>query len=221
MDNQTPYYLLLADLKKSSRLTPDQSHAAMARLIPELEWQNQRASADLVYPLEVNYGDEFAGLFHQPDLIYRIISEVRDMLRPVAAFRFVVVRGRIGYAGGTIREMGGPVFETAAMELTRLKKRRAHGAWFVADAATDSALTAMTNAAATLVSNMTDYQHAVFLLQKAGLSGTEIAEKLKKDPRSVSNAKQSGHAKTVLEIESAMDGMLKTARFEDKGSKSV
>ncbi len=210
MDTRTPYYLLLADLKKSSRLSPRESQAAMARLLPELEWQNQRAARDLVYPLEVNYGDEFAGLFSKPHLIHRIVSEIRDMLRPFAAFRFVVAYGRIGYADGSIREMGGPVFEMAAMELNRLKKTRGYGAWFISEGATNLALTAMTNAAATFVANMTDYQHAVFLLQKAGLSGNEIAEKLAKDPRSVSNAKQTGHAKTVLEIEAAIDEMLKS-----------
>ena len=210
MDNRSDYYLLLADLKASSRFSSEAGEATMSRLLPELEWQNQRASADLVYPLEVNYGDEFAGLFQRAALIHRIVSEIRDMLRPVAAFRFVVVRGRIGYAGGTIREMGGPVFETAAIELNRLKKRKDHGAWFIADEATNAALSAMTNAASSFVDEMTDYQHAVFLLQKAGLSGNEIAEKLGKDPRSVSNAKKTGHAKNVIQIERAMDAMLES-----------
>ena len=182
----------------------------MSRLLPELDWQNQRAAADLAYPLEVNYGDEFAGLFHRPAFIHQIVSEIRDMLRPVAAFRFVVARGRVGYAKGTIREMGGPVFETAAIELNRLKKRKEHGAWLIADEAINAALSALTNSAGTFVDEMTDYQHAVFLLQKAGLSGIEIAEKLAKNPRSVSNAKKTGHAKTVIQIEQAMDAMLKT-----------
>lgn len=210
MDNRSDYYLLLADLKASSRLSSEAGEATMSRLLPELEWQNQRASTDLVYPLEVNYGDEFAGLFQRPALIHKIVSEIRDMLRPVAAFRFVVARGRIGYAKGTIREMGGPVFETAAIELNRLKKRKDHGAWLIADQATNAALTALTNAAGSFVDEMTEYQHAVFLLQKAGLSGIEIAEKLAKNPRSVSNAKKTGHAKTVIQIEHAMDAMLES-----------
>ncbi|MHA7898580.1 MAG: hypothetical protein ACX94B_01870 [Henriciella sp.] len=208
MDNQTPYYLLLADLTASSALSAKDGQSVMGRLLPELDWQNQRAAADLVYPLEVNYGDEFAGLFSSPRLIHRIVSEIRDMLRPIAGFRYVIVRDRIGYAGGTIREMGGPAFETAAKALTDLKKQRQHGDWLISDNATNQALSAMTNAAATLVADMSDYQHAVFLLQKAGLSGTEIAQKLSKDPRSVSNAKKTGHAKTVLQIEAAMDAML-------------
>jgi phosphoribosyl-ATP pyrophosphohydrolase len=208
MDNRSNYYLLLADLKASSRFSSEAGEATMSRLLPELEWQNQRAAKDLVYPLEVNYGDEFAGLFLRPALIQSIISEIRDMLRPVAAFRFVVACGRIGYASGTIREMGGPVFETAAIELNRLKKRKAHAAWFISNDATNAALSAMTNAAFSFVDEMTDYQHAVFLLQKAGLSGNEIAEKLGKDSRSVSNAKKTGHAKTVIQLETAMDAML-------------
>lgn len=208
MDNRSDYYLLLADLKASSLFSAEAGDATMSRLLPELEYQNQRAAADLVYPLEVNYGDEFAGLLLRPGLIHKIVSEIRDMLRPVAAFRFVVARGRIGYAGGTIREMGGPVFETAAIELNRLKKRKDYAAWFISNDATNAALSAMTNAAFSFVDEMTDYQHAVFLLQKAGLSGNEIAEKLSKDARSVSNAKKTGRAKTVIQLETALDAML-------------
>ncbi|MEP1144825.1 MAG: SatD family protein [Henriciella sp.] len=208
MDNRTDYYLLLADLKGSSGFSAEHGNSVIERLLPELEWQNQRVGGDLAYPFEVNYGDEFAALFLTPRMINQVISDIRDMLRPVAQFRFVVVRGRIGYAGGTLREMGGPVFQKAARALKRLKKARQYSDWQISDSATDLALTAMSNAAASLVFEMTDYQHAVFLLQKAGLSGKEIAEKLSKNPRSVSNAKKTSHSKTVLQIESAMSAML-------------
>lgn len=208
MDNRTDYYLLLADLKGSSALSAESGHSVMQHLLPELARQNERAGDDLVYPLEVNYGDEFAGLFSAPHQLNRIVSDIRDTLRPHGAFRFVVAYGRIGYAGGTVREMGGPVFETAARALTNLKKAKQFGDWRVGDSATNLALNAMTNAANTLVAEMTDYQHAVFLLQKSGLSGQEIAQKLSKNPRSVSNAKKTGHAKTVIQLEAAMDAML-------------
>lgn len=181
----------------------------MQLLLPELERQNDRAGNDVVYPLEVNYGDEFAGLFSTPRQLNRITSDLRDVLRPHGAFRFVVAYGRVGFAGGTIREMGGPVFEAAAHALSDLKKARQYGDWQVGTSATNLALNAMTNAACTLVAEMTDYQHAVFLAQKAGLSGQEIAEKLSKNPRSVSNAKKTGHAKTVIQLEAAMDALLK------------
>lgn len=208
MDNRTDYYLLLADLKGSSGLSSADGNSVMERLLPELEWQNQQAGGELAYPLEVNYGDEFAALFSTPRKINQVISDIRDMLRPVAEFRFVVARGRIGYAGGSIREMGGPVFESAARKLNRLKKARQYSDWQISDPATDLALTAMSNAAASLVREMTDYQHAVFLLQKAGLSGKEIAEKLSKNPRSVSSAKTTSHSKTVLQVEAAINAML-------------
>lgn len=209
MDNRTNYYLLLADLKGSSALPADQSRSVMELLLPELERQNDRAGDDLVYPLEVNYGDEFAGLFSSPHQLNQIVSDVRDMLRPQGSFRFVVAYGRIGYAGGTIREMGGPVFETAARALSALKKARLYGDWHVGEPETNLALNAMTNAANTMVAEMTEYQHEVFLLHKKGLSGQEIAVKLSKNPRSISSAKKTGHAKIVIQLEAAIDAMLK------------
>lgn len=208
MDNQTPYYLLLADIKGSVSLSSKTNTTLMEQLIPQLERQNQRLASDLIYPLEVNYGDEFAGLFATPRALYQVVADVRDALRGVARFRFVTAQGRIGYAGGTIREMGGPVFETASRALIQLKKRREFSDWQIADPATNLSLTALTNAAATLIDEMTPYQHIVYMFQKAGLSGAEIAHKLAKNPRSVSNAKKTGHAKTVIQVENALAAIL-------------
>lgn len=208
MDNHTEYYLILADIKGSTDLTPKKNAALMEQLLLQLERQNQKHSADIIYPLEVNYGDEFAGLFSKPRAFYQIISDIRDALRGIAEFRFVTAHGRIGYADGTIREMGGPVFETASRSLSQLKKKRQFSDWHIADDATNLALTAMTNAAATVIDDMTPYQHIVYMFEKAGLKGTEIAKKLGKNPRSVSNAKKTGHSKTVIQIEQAMDAIL-------------
>lgn len=208
MDNRTDYYLILADIKGSTDLTPEKSAAFMRQLLGQLDRQNQKHRSDIIYPLEVNYGDEFAGFFSNPRAFYQIISDIRDALRGTAEFRFVTAHGRIGYAGGTVREMGGPVFETASRSLSQLKKKRQFSAWQISDDATNLALTAMTNAAATLIDDMTPYQHIVYMFEKAGLKGTEIAEKLGKNPRSVSNAKKTGHSKTVIQIEHAMDAIL-------------
>lgn len=208
MDQHSPYYLLLADIRGSSAPPASKSDAMMAQLLAQLARQNQRLSADIVYPLEVNYGDEFAGLFSTPRAFYQIVSDIRDTLRGIAEFRFVTAHGRIGYAGGSIREMGGPVFETASEALIRLKKKKQFSDWQISDPATNMSLTAMTNAAADLIDSMTPYQHIVYMFQKAGLKGTEIAEKLGKDPRSVSNAKKVGHTATAIQIEQAMTGLL-------------
>ncbi|MEM9572448.1 MAG: hypothetical protein AAF996_13370 [Pseudomonadota bacterium] len=208
MDNQTPYYLLLADIKGSVSLSSKTNTNLMEQLLPQLERQNQRLSSEIIYPLEVNYGDEFAGLFATPRALYQVVADIRDALSGVARFRFVTARGRIGYAGGTIREMGGPVFEAASRALIQLKKRREFSDWQIADPATNLSLTALTNAAATLIDEMTPYQHIVYMFQKAGLSGAEIAQKLAKNPRSVSNAKKTGHAKTVIQVENAVAAIL-------------
>ncbi len=183
----------------------------MEQLLPQLARQNQRLMSELIYPLEVNYGDEFAGLFATPRALYQVVADVRDALRGIATFRFVTARGRIGYAGASVREMGGPVFETASHALTQLKKQRQFSDWQISDPATNLALTALTNSAAALIDEMTPYQHIVYMFQKAGLKGTEIAEKLSKNPRSVSNAKKTGHSKTVIQIEQAVNAILAKA----------
>lgn len=211
MDNKTDYYLLLADIKGSSALSAKKNTSLMEQLLPQLERQNQRLMSELIYPLEVNYGDEFAGLFATPRALYQVVADVRDALRGIATFRFVTARGRIGYAGASVREMGGPVFETASHALTQLKKQRQFSDWQISDPATNLALTALTNSAAALIDEMTPYQHIVYMFQKAGLKGTEIAEKLSKNPRSVSNAKKTGHSKTVIQIEQAVNAILAKA----------
>ncbi|MEM6556711.1 MAG: SatD family protein [Pseudomonadota bacterium] len=208
MDKQSDYYLILADIKSSSSLSAERAGAAMSQLLPQLERQNQRLRDDIIYPLEVNYGDQFRGLFSSPRAFYQIVSDVRDALRGTAEFRFVTARGRIDNSDGTLRDMRGPVFETASRALTRLKKKKQFSDWQISDSATNQALTAMTNAAAALIDEMTPYQHIVYMFQKAGLKGTEIAEKLSKDPRSISNAKKTGHCGTVIQIEQAMAAML-------------
>lgn len=208
MDNRRDYYLLLADIKGSSDLTAQANTALMARLIPALEAQNDAHSADLAYPLEINYGDEFAGLFSNPRAIYQIVTTIRAALRGLASFRFVVAHGRIGFAGQTIREMGGPVFDTAASALSDLKKKKSFARWIMGQNTTRLSLDALTNGAHSLLQDMTDYQYDVFRLQSAGLKGVEIAKALSKDPRSVSNAKKTGHAKTAIALEQAIHSIL-------------
>lgn len=208
MDRTKRYFLLLADVKGSVRQSRTKAPYFMEQLLPELVRLNQRLEGDLVHPLEVNYGDEFAGLFSSPRSIYQVVSELRDLMRDTAEFRFVVAYDRIGFAGASIPEIGGPVFETAARLLSRLKKERGFSRWAVSDEPVNTALTALTNSAAALIDEMTPYQHIVYMFQKAGLSGIEIAEKLGKDSRSVSNAKKAGHSKAVIENEIAINTML-------------
>ena len=208
MDNRTDYYLLLADIQGSSVLSARQAESLMMHLLPALERENLHHSAEISYPMEVNYGDEFAGLFTTPGPLYQIVSNLRHALKGIARFRFVVVHGRIGYAGGSIREMGGPVFESASHALDSLKKSRQSSRWIIGDEATDLSLTALSNAASSLIADMTDYQYAVFRLHQEGMKGVDIAEQLGKDARSVSNAKKGGHSKTVIDIEAALNAIL-------------
>ncbi len=121
METNRTYWLLLADLKRSTKLSPDASAAAIRALKSAIETCNRDYGAAMAVPLEVNYGDEFSGLFVTPEPVYAIVSLIRHALRPFAQFRFAVVKGRVGSPSDTMRELGGPVFVSANDALVRLK----------------------------------------------------------------------------------------------------
>ncbi|MEO0465338.1 MAG: SatD family protein [Pseudomonadota bacterium] len=204
MDNETNYCLLLADLAASTDLHPEVAHQALGILSTTIDDVNQTYRPALVSPLEVNYGDEFAGLFVGPGHIYEIVDLIRHNLREVAQFRFVVCVGRIGYAGGSIRQMGGPVFKDASDSLDRLKKTGRLANWRIGDVLANATLDALTNTSHAMIEAMTDYQYDVYRLLRAGVAQTEIAKTLGKYEQSVSKAVQRSHADLVIDTENAL-----------------
>lgn len=208
MDNQTDYYLLLADLKDSTRLDAGPATAAKDIVLDQLSRMNEAHAASIVSPLELNYGDEFAGLFRKAAPIYPVVRTIGEALKPYAGFRFAVAYGRIGYAKGPLTQMGGPVFEVASDTLKQLKKGQNVAEWRLSDPLRSRVLTTMTNAVHALVSEMTDYRYDVYRLFRSGLSGVDVAEQLRKDKRSVSSAKIAGHADLVIELESTLMAVL-------------
>ena len=169
--------------------------------------QNKINVDDLIAPLEINYGDEIAGLFKTPAKIPEIVDEIRHTLQNHIGFRYVVTYGRIGFAASTLREMGGPVFDQASKALLQLKKDKQFARWQLGRNPYDAALTALSNAAHTLISRMSSYQYEVYRLHRDGLAGVDIADQLGRDPRSVSNAKRSSHADIVIQSENALAGL--------------
>ena len=200
-------YLLLADLTASTRLEPQAAYDTMHILTTTLDDINAHATG-LQAPLEINYGDEFAGLFHRLADVYDVVSRVRHELRGLAAFRFVAAKGRIAYPAGSIRQMGGPVFRTANDALGQLKSSGRFAAWKVGAQLLNAALDTITNLSHVLISDMTDYQYDIYVRLQDGKSQTEIASALGKYDQAISKAIKRSQADLVIDAEATLRDQL-------------
>lgn len=204
MDNQTDYILLLADLEGSTDLPPARASAAMDILGATLRKANETYADALIHPLEINYGDEFGGLFCAAAPVYAAIADVREALRGHVGFRFAAARGRIGHPADHLREMGGPVFKLANDALNELKGAGQFGDWTIAHPLENRTLSVLTNMIHTLIDEMTDYQYEAFRLFAEGHPQTEIARQLNKQEQSVSKTLQRGRARLTLQTEALL-----------------
>ncbi len=214
MDNRTDYYLLLGDLRGSTALEGEEAETVTQILREQLGRWSLACADDLVAGLDLNYGDEFVGLFVRPARIYEIVDGLRDALSGHAGFRFAVARGRIGSASAQTSQMGGPVFVIANDALKRLKARGRFAQFETGHPVADRSLTALAEAAHTLRGEMTAYQAEVFGLLRAGLAQTEIARRLGKFDQSVSDAAKRGHAELVIELDEAITAQLAALSME-------
>jgi hypothetical protein len=210
MDDDTRQYLILIDIKHSTRLPPARAGDVMRRLERELAVLNTEFEAALAVGLTVSYGDEVAGLLQSPIHLYDIVSRVREALYPDALIRVVVVRGAVGAPTSDIRKTGGKVFKLASKAMERLKKKRQYWfcSWEIDDRVLDVALTSLTELTNVLIAGMSAYQREVFVLLRRGLSQKEIARRLGKLPQSVSDAAMRGRAEAVLDGERAIRELL-------------
>lgn len=208
MDNETNYYLLLGDLQGSTSLEGEAAETVSRILREELERWSAHCGDDLIAGLDLNYGDEFAGLFVRPTHTYEIVDGLRAALSGFASFRFVLARGRIGVASPATSQMGGPVFVLANEALNRLKARGRFACFETGHPAADLALSAMVEAAHTLRAEMTDYQAEVFRMLRTGLARKEIARRLGKFEQSVSDAAKRGHADLTIQLDRAIQAQL-------------
>lgn len=202
------YFLLLIDIKKSTKLAEASRKTIFRQLTEKLQELNQRLQPKPLLNLKISYGDEVAGLFEHPAHFHRIVCELREALFPEATFRFVAVKGRIGVPAPDIREIGGEVFKTADEQMKRLKKRDGFCSWQIKDETGNGTLTALSEMSNTLLERMTRYQREVYQLLAQGLSQKDIADKLQKYPQSVSNAVKQGAADQVISANKVLHRLL-------------
>lgn len=208
MDLTRNYFLLLVDLRESTKLAPTLATPLLTMLDERLVHLNAELEPAPVLGLSLSYGDEVAGLFDGPRSLYEVVDEIRDWLWPHVKLRFVAARGTIGRASSDIRQVGGEVFRRANDAILQLKKRRRFSAWLMGDPALDAALDSLTEMSNALLEDMTDYQREVYRLLAAGLSQKQIAARLGKHKQSVSDALSRGHAELVLEARGSISRLL-------------
>lgn len=202
------HYLLLVDLKKSTRLAPGAAERVFGQLEGRLVELNRKLDPPPVLGLTISYGDEIAGLFDTPVHLYDIVDQVRDWLHPEAGIRFVAARGAIGRLSEDIRQVGGEVFKRADAAIRAIKRDRRFCRWLIGGATVNTTLDALTEISNAVLEDMTDYQREVYRELAAGRSQTDIAALLSKHRQSVSDAAKRGHAESVLEARAAINGLL-------------
>lgn len=211
MDIDRAYVLLLGDLKGSTDLEAGPSDAAFESLNVAIDKLTERFRGELVLGLEVNYGDEFAGLFRSAIPVYDVIDALRSMLHDQVSFRVAVARGRVGHVSDSLTRLGGPVFRQANDSLEHLKRRGLFADWQVGTSLTNRTLTALTETSQTLRSEMTTYQYQVFRKLAEGHSQIDIAKCMNKHPQSVSNAAKKGHATLAIQVDELIRDHLQIA----------
>lgn len=214
MNTERDYYLLLIDVRGSTKMAPARLGRVMERLGAELPRIHRRFGRDLALGLRVSYGDEVAGLFAAASGLYDAVVAVRDTLHPDARLRFVVVKGRVAVASRDIRKVGGVAFKQADDAMERLKRQRGFARWLVGDPLTDTVLNSLAGMSNTLLEGMTTYQRQVYALLSQGVSRKDAARKLRKYLQSVSTAARTGKADAVLEAEATIRGVL--ARLDER-----
>ena len=208
MDPASDHYLLLIDLKESTRLAPKAAERLFGRLEARLAELNRRLDPPPVLGLTISYGDEVAGLFDTPIHLYGVVEQIRDCLHPEVGIRFVAVRGPIGRLSDDIRQVGGEVFKRADLAIRAIKKGRRFCRWLIGSPVVNSALDSLSEMSNAVLESMTVYQREVHSLLSGGLSQTEAAARLGKYPQSVSDAVRRGRADLVLEAREAINGLL-------------
>ncbi len=204
MDISKKYYLLLVDVKGSTKQAPLRRQKLFQTLENEIQRLNRSLVPGPILDLQISYGDEVAGFFGSPENLYDAAAALRGCLRGKAEVRFVAVYGEIGIVTQDIRKVGGDVFKRAAELMDRLKRERGFCKWAVGDAFFDQLFTSLTEMSNALLKNMTPYQYELYDRLRSGESKAVIAAALGKHKQSVSNSVKRGGAELVLQAEDSI-----------------
>ena len=202
------YYLLLVDIKKSTFYAEKERQWIFEQLEFKLNEINQNLNPIPALKLSISYGDEIAGLFETPVQIYTIINQLREVIYPVAKFRFAVSYGKIGIASQDIRKVGGEIFKQADRQIKRLKKHDGFCSWEIYDSTKNDVLNSLTEMSNAIIERMTPYQREVWQLLEQGMTQKEISELLNKYPQSVSEAVKRGGADLVIRASKIINELL-------------
>lgn len=212
------YYLLLCDIRRSSRRSVNEGTELVRQINAALTETKEMFSSVLKMGPELNYGDEISALVSSPERLYEIMAHLRIALRPYAGLRFACVYGQIGAKAHTLRQVGGPVFKKASQTMAELKKTGWFAFWQISDPETDQVLNSLSNLIDAHIQSMSDYQFDIYTSLADGLSQTEVAEKLDKYQQSVSAAVSRAHIDLILQAEETLHqllgGLLKTDQIK-------
>lgn len=208
MDQKETYFLLLCDVRKSSKRSVREGTALLNALEDVVQATKKQFPAEFALGPELNYGDEISALFSSPNALYDVMAFLRQKLKPIAGLRCVCIHGQIGAQADTMNRISGPIFKQANEAISTLKKSGWFSAWKIGDDQTNQTLSALANLIDARIQSMTDYQFEVYQLMASGLSQSEVAAQLGKYQQSVSDAVSRAHIDIVLEAETAMRDML-------------
>ncbi|NBC84380.1 MAG: hypothetical protein GVY19_13515 [Bacteroidetes bacterium] len=213
MDLESEYYLLLIDIKDSTRISNEWINDSMHVLDEQLNVINKYLQNDIAIPLSINYGDEIAGLFHATQHLYRAIFDIRRLFSPRTSIRFVVTKGTVARLSTDIRKVGGIVFKKANTAMESLKKENKYCAWQIQENYLDKVLMSLCEMSNMLLENMSDYQKQIFYLLHDGFRQKDIAIKLDKHVQSVWDAIQRSKMHYVIEAEKSIHLMLQQPSY--------
>ena len=216
------YVLLLADLKGSTALPSADAQQVFARVEAVLRKWNRRKGSGLAMPLNLAYGDEVAGLFTAAAPAGRLLGELREALAPEGAFRFAVVRGRIGRDHRDIRQVWGEVFKRAAAEIETLKRSGGIGVWRLgAGALIDRTLDALTGLIGASLAGMTAWQREIYRELAEGRTQVDIAANTGRTPQAISDAARRGGAERVITADAVLAEWLEKLDAEAAGTRGA
>ena len=213
LDLKKSYFLLLIDLKNSTKIDIKKKEIVFNRINTLLTELNATLIPSPILELSISYGDEIAGLFSSPAGFYSVIHRLRTIFDKKTGFRFIVCSGKIGNVSTDIRQIGGEIFKLGEHLMNQLKKDGYFCNWFFNDQDLNMVLNSLTRLSYYLYKNMTDYQRKILELKEQNFLQKDIADKLSKSDDSVSKAIKRSGIELVIQADRSIENILQKTTF--------